>query len=123
MRRWPLAARLSALSAGLTALAASAAALSHSGPPLVLLGVSALFALVSVFAAMPLRMFPAYGLLMSGLVSAAVATYLAASQLTAHAGIALAVAGALALGLAAWPGPRTEPPPERFSAAPPSSSS
>ena len=98
--------------------------MSHSGPPAVLLGIAALFALASVFAAMPLRMFPAYGLLMSVLVSAAVATYLAASQLTAHAGIALAVAGALALGLAAWPGPRTDPPsPERFSAAPPSSSS
>jgi hypothetical protein len=125
VRQWPLAARLSALSAGLIALAASAASFSQKSPPVIVLGVAAAFALAAVAAAAPLRAFPAYGLLMTGLVTAAAASYVAASQLTLHAGIALATLGAIALGLAAWPGPQApdSSPPDRFSAAPPSSSS
>jgi hypothetical protein len=125
VRQWPLAARLSSLSAGLIALAASAASFSQKAPPVVVLGVAAAFALAAVASAAQLRAFPVYGLLMTGLVTAAATTYIAASQLTLHAGIALAAAGAVALGLAAWSGPpRTgSSPSERFSAAPPSSSS
>jgi hypothetical protein len=117
----PLAARLAAVSAGLTAIAASGAAIQHADPPLVLLAIAAIFALASPLAAIPLRTFPAYGLLMPLLIASAGTTFAIGGQLTRGAGILLAIAGAIALVFAAWAPSLTARIDRVSGAAPPSS--
>ena len=117
-----LAPRLCVVSAGLTALASSSAALHHTAPPAILLAIAATFAVGAGVCSIPLRAFPAYGLLMAGLVVAVFAAYLLAPELSRDVGILLAAVGAVALVAAAWPPHHPVAPPERASLAPPSSS-
>jgi hypothetical protein len=118
-----LAPRFCVVSAGLTALASSSAALHHTAPPAILLAVAATFAVAAGVCSIPLRAFPAYGLLMAGLVVAVAAAYLLAPDLSRDVGIVLAAVGAVALVAAAWPPqPGPSSPVDRASLAPPSSS-
>ena len=118
-----LAPRLCVVSAGLTALASSSAALHHTAPPAILLAIAATFAVGAGVCSIPLRAFPAYGLLMAALVVAVGTSYLLAPELSRDVGIVLAAVGAIALVAAAWPPQsRVDDMPERVSLAPPSSS-